>query len=104
MYFKALFNPSLEEDSVEQYDLDIDPKTGAEIIRFDNHIFELDRNEFGEISLLTYCNECINTFDIETVFITLLYNIIGNEQKVILVDSTGMEDQFDKDELLELIS
>ena len=41
MYFKALFDPSLEEDSVEQYDLDIDPKTGAEIIRFDNHIFEL---------------------------------------------------------------
>ena len=104
MYFKALFDPSLEEDSVEQYDLDIDPKTGAEIIRFDNHIFELARNEFGEISLLTYCNECIKTFDIETVFITLLYNIIANKQKVILVDSTGMEDQFDKDELLELIS
>ena len=104
MYFKALFDPSLEEDSVELYDLDIDLITGAEIIRFDNHIFELNRNEFGEISLLTYCNECINTFDIEKAFVTLIYNVIGSEQKVTLVDSTGTEEKFTKYELLELIS
>ena len=104
MYFKALFDPSLEEDSVELYDLDIDLITGVEIMRFDSHIFELNRNEFGEISLLTYCNECINTFDIEKAFVTLIYNVIGSEQKVTLVDSTGTEEKFTKYELLELIS
>ncbi len=104
MYFKAIFNPGLEEDSVEQYDLDLDPKTGAEIIRFDNHTFEIDRNEFGEITSLTYCNECINTFDIESTFITLIYNLIDKERKVILVDSTGTEDELNRDELFEYLS
>ena len=104
MYFKAIFDPSLEEDSVEHFDLDIDLITGAEIIRFDNHIFELNRNEFGEISLLTYCNECINTFDIEKAFVTLIYNVIGKGQKVILIDYMGTEEKFAKDKLLELIS
>lgn len=104
MYFKAIFNPGLEEHSVEHLDFDIDPNMRVEIIRYDNHVFELDRNEYGEISSLTYCNECINTFDIEKSFITLVYNIIADEERVRLIDSNGTEDMLNRDELLEYLS
>ncbi|MCP5062060.1 MAG: hypothetical protein GY936_06310, partial [Ignavibacteriae bacterium] len=54
------------------------------------------------ISEITFCNQCVQTFDIEEVFIDLIGYLLKNDETVILIDSNGSEEELSKDELAEM--
>jgi hypothetical protein len=104
MLFKAKFNNSVSEEVVNSNDLEVDYNSvvGKEIIYFKNHEFELDRDGEGFICEITFCNQCVQTFDIEEIFIDLISQILATDETVILFDSNGSEEILTKDELLEM--
>jgi hypothetical protein len=105
MFFKARFNTPLDESILEDFDLDLDYDSviGKEIVLFKNHQFEIERDNLGFISEITYCNQCVQTYDIEEVFIELLQNLLSGDNTVALVDSEGLEDELTKDDLSALL-
>lgn len=105
MYYKAQFLNSITDEIFEENNLvpEISYQTGEELIHFGNHLFEVSRNENGGVNKITFCNECVKTYDIEEKFIELLGLIIEEDNEVTIFDSAGLEEITDKDGLENLI-
>ena len=104
MYFKATFlNPINEEEAILD-SIDYNFQTGKEIVKFMSHEFEIVRDGQSLISELTFCNQCVNTYDIENAFITLLIKLSDDEQQVTLFDSDGSNDVLTRAELEEILN
>ncbi len=103
MIFKAKFENPFDECTIDSFALDIgfDSTIGREIIYFKTHEFEVQRNDDGFVSVITFCNQCVETFDIEEVFLDLIYQVLQRNEKVILFDSNGFEETQTKDELFQ---
>ena len=101
MYFKANFNVPIDESLIDlsYFDFDYNSITGKEIIRYKNHEFELNRNKNGNITEISFINQCTLTYDIEETFIALLINLINEDQSISLHDSNGSKEIFSKEEL-----
>ncbi len=104
MFFKAKFNDAVDESLFDYNEIEqaYDSVLDKEIIRFRNHEFEVERNNDSRITEITYCNQCVQTYDIEKVFAELLSNILNDDETVIMIDSSGFEEEFTKDELLDI--
>ncbi len=81
MFYKAKFNTLIDETILEDFNIDLDYNSviDKEIVLFKNHEFEIERNSIGLISEITYCNQCVLTYNIEEIFIELLQNIISED-------------------------
>lgn len=101
MYYKAIFDPYVDEDLIEITNLEIgfDDIIGNEIIYFGSHEFEIRRDDSERIIEISYFNQCIKTYDIEKVFLALLHNLISDENTVTLYDSDGSSEMLTKQEL-----
>jgi len=104
MLFKAKFSNSIDEFKLDEngMSVDFDSVVNKEVIKFNNHQFEVERNDDALISELTYCNQCVNTFDIEEVFIELISLLLSEDKTVTLIDSSGSEENLTKDDLLDM--
>lgn len=103
MYFKAKIVDAIVEDESSIIHQLFYNYSDKEIILFENHEFEVERSAEGMIDEITYCNQCVNTFDIEEVFLKLLAHLLQKEQKIILIDSEGFEEEMVKEDLEEII-
>ncbi len=103
MIFKAKFENPLDESEIDSFNLDIgfDSAIGREVIYFKNHEFEVQRNDDGFVSVITFCNQCVETFDIEEIFLDLIYQVLQMNEKVILFDPNGFEETRTKEDLFE---
>ena len=104
MYFKAKFNVPIDESLVDNFaiDMDYDSLNGKEIIHYKNHEFEIERDDAGLICELTFCNQCVQTFDIEEIFIELVVKLLQEDEALTLLDSDGLEEELSKDELIDM--
>ncbi len=102
MLFKAKFDKPVNESILDNFHIDFSTFTGKEILYFKNHEFELERDYSGMIKELTYCNQCVQTYDIENIFIELIFNLINKNENVILSDSDGFTEELTKNDLLDL--
>jgi len=105
MYYKAVFEQPIEEQLIENINLEIsfDEKVGNEIIYFKNHEFEFSRNESGMICEISYYNQCTLTHDIEITFISLLQNLLTDDNSLTLIDSNGTSEFISNDEIEEYL-
>ena len=101
MFYKAKFNTPIDETILEDFNIDLDYNSviDKEIVLFKNHEFEIERNSIGLISEITYCNQCVLTYNIEEIFIELLQNIISEDDIILLFDSDGLEEELTKEDL-----
>lgn len=104
MYFKARFNESIDETNFLFDKLELSDLTGKEILQVDQYEFEIERNSDNLIDGITFCNQCINTYGIESEFIKLLIELLPNGDTVKLFDSNGLISDFNHEELEEYIS
>ena len=102
MYFKAKIIDGLDEYELPPIQIEFDQINAKEIILFDGHDFEIERNADGRIVDLTFCNQCIDTYNIEEVFIKLLIYLLRDEQNLTLIDSNGTEEEMTREDLEEL--
>lgn len=104
MLFRTKFIDPINETDGNYSDLVVEYNSiiEKEIIYFKNHEFEIERDENNFISKITFCNQCIQTFDIEEVFIDLIGYLLQNDDTVILIDSIGSEEEMTKDEILDI--
>ncbi len=104
MFFKAKFNNVVDESLFDNNEIeqDYDSVLGKEIIRFKNHEFEVERNGEGFITEITYCNQCVLTYNIEEIFIELIANLLNEDERVTLVDSEGLEEDLTKNDLFDM--
>ncbi|MCP5061376.1 MAG: hypothetical protein GY936_02810, partial [Ignavibacteriae bacterium] len=95
MLFNAKFNNPINETDRNYTDIEVEYNSivGKDIIYFKNHEFEIERDENSLISEITFCNQCVQTFDIEEVFIDLIGYLLKNDETVILIDSNGSEEE-----------
>ena len=104
MYFKAKFNESIDETHFLFDEVEVSNITGKEILQIDQYEFEIERNTNNLIVGITFCNQCINTYGIESEFIKLLMEILQEGGSVKLFDSNGLTSDFNHEELEEYIS
>ncbi|MCW8848501.1 MAG: hypothetical protein OQJ81_00875 [Melioribacteraceae bacterium] len=104
MYFKAMFNEIIDETNYPFDEVEISNITGKEILQIDQYEFEIERNNDNLIDGLTFCNQCTNTYGIESEFIKLLIEILPKEGTVKLFDSNGLTSDFNHEDLEEYIS
>jgi len=104
MLFKAIFNNPINEINGNYNDLEVEYNSmiGKEIIYFKNHEFEIERDENSFISGITFCNQCVKTFDIEEVFLDLIAYLLLSDDTLILIDSNGSEEEVTKDDILDM--
>lgn len=103
MYFKAMFDPPLysEEGLIENSQQNY--LTGAETVKFLNHEFEIIRNNDQLVEVITFCNQCVNTFDIESVFIQLLLKVSNDQTNITLYESDGLVSDYSYEELMDFL-
>ncbi len=104
MYFKARFNESIDESNYPFDQVEISNVTGKEILQIDQYEFEIERNTDNLINGVTFCNQCTNTYGIESEFIKLLIEILPKDGNVKLFDSNGLTSDLNHEELEEYIS
>lgn len=104
MYFKARFNTSIDETNFLFDEVEISNITGKEILHIDQYEFEIERNTENLIDGITFCNQCLNTYGIESEFIKLLLEILPKGGTVKLFDSNGLTSDLNHEELREYIS
>ena len=104
MYFKARFNHSIDETNYPFDEIEVSNITGKEILQIDQYEFEVERNNNNLIDSITFCNQCTNTYGIESEFIKLLIEILPEESTVKLFDSNGLTSDFNHEELEEYLS
>jgi hypothetical protein len=103
MYFKAMFNEIIDETNYPLDELEVSNITGKEILQIDQYEFEIERNN-NLIEGITFCNQCTNTYGIESEFIKLLIEILPADGTVKLFDSNGLTSDFNHEDLEEYIS
>jgi hypothetical protein len=104
MYFKARFNESIDETNFLFDEIEVSNITGKEILQKDQYEFEIERNSDSLIDGITFCNQCTNTYGIESEFIKLLIEILPKESTVKLFDSNGLTSDFNHEDLEEYLS
>lgn len=104
MYFKARFNESIDESNYLFDEVKVSNITGKEILQIDQYEFEMERDNNNIIDGFTFCNQCTNTYGIESEFIKLLLEILPEGGTVKLFDSNGLTSDLNHDELEEYIS
>jgi hypothetical protein len=103
MYFKGMFLKPINEVNNSNIldEIYFDEKIGVEIIYFENHEFEIKRNNAGRISEITFANQCTKTHNIEKAFIHLFIELLNEENEIILHESNGSSDILTKEDLEE---